>query len=404
MRSGGSGAGRALAGSSPTPRRGCAHRARVLCLGSVLGLMAPAMSGHAAAEGGPAPRHEMPNIEPGARGQRLADGSLFLPKPAQFQLGLRSRIAEAGSYRSRRRLSGQVIPDPGFHGVVAAAQNGVLELDPSFLPTPGTPVRRGQTLGWLQANISNLDQARLRSELALAVQDVKIKEQEMVVLEYRMGQQFQQASSNFTLDQLRAELKGLERRRDELTRAQSQRIPLRAPLDGQVVHARLQSGATLAAGEPVFEILDPGHLWLMVTAYEPRGSGPPPRALPADAHADRSILEFVGEGVGDRDTALRWYFRIQPAAEGPSLLVGESLKLEVEVGEPLPGVALDAEAVVRQTDGRRVIWVQEQAERFVSRAVEPQTLSRDQVLVPTAALAAGERVVTRGAWLLAQLQ
>jgi hypothetical protein len=49
--------------------------------------------------------------------QRLADGSLFIPKPIQRQLGLRTQITVISTLTGTVELNGKVIPDPDTGGV-----------------------------------------------------------------------------------------------------------------------------------------------------------------------------------------------------------------------------------------------------------------------------------------------
>ena len=56
---------------------------------------------------------------PSANGpQRLPDGSVFLPKPAQRQLGVRTLVTEAGELPRLFELNGKVVMDPNAGGKV----------------------------------------------------------------------------------------------------------------------------------------------------------------------------------------------------------------------------------------------------------------------------------------------
>ena len=59
--------------------------------------------------------------------------------------------------------------------------------------------------------------------------------------------------------------------------------------------------------------------------------------------------------------------------------------------------------MVRGSGGEQTVWVHTRAERFERRTVRAQALSADRVAL-ISGIAAGERVVTEGAGLLAQVR
>lgn len=354
----------------------------------------PAMASVAAADA------HRPTDRPAARGERLADGSVFLPKPAQFALQLRTVQAERGEHRQRWRLPASLIPDPDFHALIAAPQAGVLALQEPL--AAGTRVQRGQLLAELVVSLAGAEQAQLRSELAHVIQQHKVKEQEIIVLSYRIGDQVKMVGEIAALKQMNEELMALARRRDALEHALSRRIALRAPIDGVLAVAAWRDGERLEAGQTVFELLDPRRQWLEVTAWRHLPVGAEPLAiLPATGDA-APALEFVHAGAARADGSVPWYFRFVTPLDPSRQRFGALLDAEVEVGDPLTGIALERSAVVRESDGRQVIWVQEQAERFVARTVHPRPIDDERWLIEQTDVAPDERVVVQGAWMLSQ--
>ena len=92
-------------------------------MGTVLGL-APAWAGEGHDHGdGPAAAS--------ANGpQRLPDGSVFLPKAAQRQLGLRTMVSVAAELPRTVELNGRVLMDPNAGGLVQALVAGRIEPGP----------------------------------------------------------------------------------------------------------------------------------------------------------------------------------------------------------------------------------------------------------------------------------
>jgi cobalt-zinc-cadmium efflux system membrane fusion protein len=67
--------------------------------------------------------HDHGDAPPAASGngpRRLPDGSVFLPMPAQHQIGLRTLPVEAGSHPRAFKLSGRAVMDPNAGGQSAA--------------------------------------------------------------------------------------------------------------------------------------------------------------------------------------------------------------------------------------------------------------------------------------------
>ncbi len=81
-------------------------------------------------------------IEPRAPGssdlaQRLPDGAVFVPKPTQRLLVLRTVMTEQGSFHRTVELPGRIIPDPNASGVVQSSVGGRLSAAALWLiPAP----------------------------------------------------------------------------------------------------------------------------------------------------------------------------------------------------------------------------------------------------------------------------
>ena len=78
--------------------------------------------------------------------KRQPDGSVFLPKPSQRQLGVRTVVAEEKALPKTVELTGRVVADANAGGKVQPTQAGRIEPGPRGLPQLGQAVRKGETL------------------------------------------------------------------------------------------------------------------------------------------------------------------------------------------------------------------------------------------------------------------
>ncbi len=112
--------------------------------------------------------------------QRLADGSLFVPKPVQRQLGIRTLPVRIGDLAATVELNGKVIADPDSGGRVQAAFSGSVMPGPKGMPVPGRKVAKGEVLAWLRPVASTIERGNQKSQLAeleaqLAIADGRAK-------------------------------------------------------------------------------------------------------------------------------------------------------------------------------------------------------------------------------------
>lgn len=335
--------------------------------------------------------------------QRLADGALFVPKPVQRTLGLRTALAEKGEFPRVAELPGRVVADPAAGGRVQAAQAGRIEAaaggNGGGLAVIGQRVARGQVLAYLVPTLdagSRADRQSARAEIAA----------QAAILEKRLArlEQLEGSVPRKEVEQAQIELESLRARRGALDAALTGRIALTAPVAGVVAAASVGAGQVVEAKETLFEIVDPRRLAVEALAYDAAhvaGFETASAAVPGST----LTLSFVGIGRSLREQALPVLFRIQPAPDGepPAVALGQTLKVLAATRGRQAGVAVPAAAVARNAANEAVVWVHEDAERFAARRVRTAPLDAARVLV-NEGLAGGERVVVQGAPALSQIR
>jgi multidrug efflux pump subunit AcrA (membrane-fusion protein) len=323
---------------------------------------------------------------------RLGDGGVFLPKAAQRQLGLRTRLAEMGAHASTLEMNGRVIADPQAGGKVQATQSGRIELSPSGVL--GRRVARGEVLATLHPLVGGLERGGQQAQLAEWAAQIETGERRVARLEQLEG-----IVPAREIEAARIELRGLRARRAALGGSLGGES-LRAPVSGVVAAVNVVAGQVVEARETLFEIIDPNHLAVEALAYDPgtaTGLGEASAAVPGG----ELKLAYLGTGQVLREGALPVLFRI--VANKVPVAVGQPLKVLARTRSSRAGVAVPVEAVIRAAGGNTLVWLHVGAERFLPRVVKAAPLDAGSLLILDG-LTAGERVVVSGAAALARVR
>lgn len=326
---------------------------------------------------------------------RLADGSVFLPKAVQRQLGVRTSVAEAGEFAGAVELAGKVIADPSRAGQIQAPFDGRVEAGPAGLPLPGQAVRAGQVLGWIVPVAAGLDRANQQAVLADLDGSLAQARRNLARLEQLEG-----SVPGREIEAARQEVATLEARRRASAGGLTGREPLVAPVSGVVGGISAGVGQVLEARAPVLEVIDPARLMVEALVYDPAQAAELGPATLVVAGRDES-LALAGVSRSLREQALPVLYRV-PATAVEGLAVGQTVSLTARTRATHPGVAVPARTVLREGGGY-YLWIHAEPERFVRRAVEVAPLDGRRLRV-TAGLAGGERVVTDSAALLGQVR
>jgi cobalt-zinc-cadmium efflux system membrane fusion protein len=367
---------------------------RLSLVGAILALAlsAPAAHAHEGHDHGETASAPVSTAAP----HRLPDGALVVPKRTQRQIGVRTVIAERGASARAIELPGRVAIDPNAGGKVQATVPGRIEAGPGGLPAVGQTVARGQVLAIVRASIDPMQRAAQRAQIA--------ELEETLALAVRRAARLRDLSDTVPRKDIEAadsDVASLRARLAALATGVSPGEPLRAPLAGVVASTSVVSGQVVESRDVLFEIIDPTRLRIEATGFD---------ASLAGEVVDGSVgirgtpvaLAFVGAGRVLREQALPLVFR----ARDPrltDLAVGQPVAVTVRLRGTMPGVALPATALTRNAANETIVWVKTQAERFVPRTVRIRPLDATRVLV-TDGLSGGERIVTDGAPLLAQIR
>lgn len=327
--------------------------------------------------------------------KRLPDGSLFVPKGVQRQLGLRHVVAEVGELAATVEFNGKVIADPNAGGRIQATQSGRIEAGPKGLPTLGQKVAKGQVLAYLRPVASSIDRGNQQAQFAEIDAQLAIAERKRIRYEQLEG-----VVSTSAIETARLEVDALKKRRAAVGASIGAPEPLVAPVSGVIGAANVVVGQVVEAKEILFEVIDPARLAVEALAYDPalaEGIAAASSPLPGGTLE----LQFVGGGWQLREQALPLLFRVK-SANAP-VAVGQPLKVIAQTARTVKGAALPQAALVKVSAGETAVWVRDGAERFVLRKVSVAPLDATRAAA-ISGIGKGERVVTEGAGLLAQVR
>jgi membrane fusion protein, heavy metal efflux system len=360
----------------------------------ILATAATAGPGHDHGDAAPAATSNAPKRQP--------DGSVFLPKPSQRQLAVRTALTQEQALPRTVVLSGRVVMDPAAGGKVQPLAAGRIEPGPRGLPSVGQRVRRGEVLALVRsaaAPIERANQVAAGAELRAQLQAAERNAERLRQLEGSVPRKEIEAAV--------AEAEGLRQRLAAVGGSVDATEALRAPVDGVVAAVHAVAGQVVDARELVFEIVDPARLQVEASAFDAALAAEITSATATATAGGAAVpLAFVGAGRVQREGALPLVFRTRPGAAGSGavpLAVGQPVTLVAQMRSTVTGIALPAASVVKNPSNQDIVWVHTGPEQFVPRTVRWVALDGARVVV-LEDLKPGERAVVQGAPLVNQVR
>lgn len=328
--------------------------------------------------------------------KRLPDGSVFLPKPAQRQMGVRTLVGEARQLPRATELSGKVVMDPNAGGKVQALVAGRLQAGPRGLPSVGQTVRKGEVLAYVLPAVEAIERSNQSAQLAELEASRSLAHKRLARLK-----ELADTVPRKEIEAAESEVESLTARIQAVAAGLFARDALLAPVSGVIASANAVAGQVVDARELLFEVIDPTRLRIEALAFD--------AALAADvAGAYLSVggqkvsLVFVGASRSLREQALPLAF----SAEGPALsqlAVGQPVAVVLQSRGLVTGVPVPAASLMKNPANQSIVWVKTAPERFEARVVTVAPLDGATVAV-TSGLKAGDRVATQGATLINQVR
>ena len=339
---------------------------------------------------------ESPVASTGDGPKRSATGEVFLPKPAQRQLGLRTQLVKVQVQAKVIEMNGQVALDPQSGGVIQTSLGGFFVPTSNGVPKLGEPVKKGQVLGFIQTPQAPLEKSaqlaqlsQLKSELALAKQRLE----RLTLLADTVPKKEIQAT--------KAQVKSLGDQVSALSEGIGSREELRSMSNGVVASTAAIAGKVFSAGDVLFEIVNPKVVRVETTWFEANAV---PRFVSAQVRAgDKTLkLNYVGAASSVKNQSLSLVFEARDV-EGIRFPTGQILKVYAELADQVDGIAVPSAAVVKNASNQTIVWIKKEPELFEPRVVLTEPLNGVDVLVRSG-LSGDERVVTQGSTLINQVR
>lgn len=328
---------------------------------------------------------------------RRPDGSAFLPMSTQRVFSVRWKVCSNADVAMAYEIPGHVITDPSTGTTVNAALAGIIEANQGTFPYLGMRVRRGDLLAYLQPTVTVSERAQIEARVQQLSNQITLAEKQMerladvLFVRYRTNK----------IEAQKVQIEGYRRELVSLQSALDRRESLRATADGVISKVGAVMGGTVNQGQILFEIVDPDALWVEAAAYDSAIADNIRTATAITGDGKPISLEFIGGGMTLSNQAIPLRFRVVGPHEG--LSVGKPVTVIVQQNKTISGIPVPASSVIRDGDGRSIVWERTGAETFVPRQVRAIRVAGKQMVVESG-LSSGARVVTEGASLLNQIR
>ena len=196
--------------------------------------------------------------------RRLPDGHVFVPKPTQRLLDVRTEQLSPQSAQRAVSLIGRVIADPNSTSLVQSINGGRVMAPDVGLPRIGQAVKKGDLLARIEPTLPQADRTTILEKLGEVEQLISVAEARLrrirILVEKQVAPQSQ-------LIDAEVELEGLRRRRQVLLEIRVEPEALHAPTSGVIATARVVPGQVVQAQDVLFQIVDPASLWVEALVY-----------------------------------------------------------------------------------------------------------------------------------------
>jgi len=328
--------------------------------------------------------------------QRMADGRVFLPKPAQRQLNVRTLVVETAELPRSFELNGRVLMDPNAGGKVQPINAGRIEPGPNGLPNAGQVVKKGQVLAYVVPAVAPLERSSQLTQLAEFRAAKALAEKRLARL-----RELSDTVPRKEVEAAESEALSLTDRMSAVSGGLASKEALVAPVSGVIASTHVVAGQVVDTRELIFEIVDPKRLRIEALVFDVALANNIGGATLAVGD-QRVPLSFMGAARSLREQALPLNFQAQ-SPQSLNLAIGQPVKVYVQSKQKTQGIPIPQSTLMKNAANQDVVWVKTAPEQFEPRTVTFEPLDGARVTV-ISGLKSGDRVATQGATLINQVR
>jgi RND family efflux transporter MFP subunit len=343
------------------------------------------------------------------------EGDVTLLKEQQWRSDFAPSIARMRRLMGSVPATGVLRPSADGEAHVTIPIDGHLRSAPRGFPYTGMHLEQGEVIAYLvpqlggEADLAGLELAVTRAE---SVTDLARQERERLdaLWKQRSVPYRQVLEARSAVHIAEAELEAARKRLAQVqrtTEGEAAGFPIRAPITGSVAHVYVAPGSFVEEGDRLFHIVDPERMWLEAKIAEadigqirqPRGAWFKVQGLAStfDVSIEQGARLVAFSAMVEPDSrTVPVVFEF--ASPDPRLRAGMFVTARVYTGEERRVLCVPVGAVINDA-GADVVYVQKSGEHFERRVVRTGLRDGDFVAIE-GGLAQGERVVSRGAYLV----
>lgn len=342
-----------------------------------------------------------------------ASAAIRFLKEQQWQVDFATAPAERSPLRATVAATGTIRGSAAGSAQITAPVAGQVLAGPAGFPHIGQRVQQGAVLLRIAPKLAaDMDQATLRLAVERARLRLEHEQKERARLEQLLKEEAiaeRRVIAARTEEQLaRAELDAAQRRLAPYTGGdRSGGVLVRAPVGATIVELALTPGSFVNEGQVLAQLADPSRLWLDARVAEADAArlGEVQGAWVRAPGLEQPLALEVGKNARlvARGQALDAATRTLPLilefqSRGARLPIGAAVRAEIWTGKREDALVVPAGALVEE-GGQTVLFVQRDGESFERRVVTTGIRDGNAVQIGSG-LKPGERVVTRGAYLV----
>ena len=330
-------------------------------------------------------------------GVALTD-EVLLPKESQFLFQVQTTLAAFSTTYSRATLYGTVSAAAGGEGRIVVPQGGRLI---SLTARVGQPVRAGQTLAVIEQTLDATQQIGLSTERANAQAELRAAQQDYARLQSI-------ADIAARKDVVAAELRLRQARQNagiQNGQAGQRRVSITSPVSGTVDVFNLAVGQQVSQGYELFRVINPGKLRVEAQVFAQDLAKVTPGAvfrvegLQGQVGVPARLVVFSNV-VNPVNQARQLVLELD-AQQGSAYRAGQAVNVQVvgQTGAGKPQLTVPTSAIT-DLNGKPVVFVHTEPERFKIRYVQPGAASGAQTVLVQGQVNENDRVVTAGTYQL----